>query len=248
MGNASPKGISALICAAMLRNFHGFHRAFQIEHRKARGPPLPQENAFPSAIIDVLAGYEYLVKDLGFKPENILLTGESSGANLSLALIRAIRDHPSLGLRPPAAMILTSPAVDWGRSGFGPHSSLITRWETDYIHPVMGLYVITSVLGSLPAIEASTNPWISPASLRLDKPEGMFRDFPQSYLVVGDAEMLVDETRVLRDRLIADIGQDKVTYREIIDGVHASTSAQGHPEELEETFRLMAKWVAEVID
>ena len=248
MGDASPKGVSTEICENMLRRFRGFRRAFQVEYRKASGPPFPKAGAFPSALIDVLAGYEYLVKDLGFRPENILLTGESSGANLALGLIRALRDHPSLGLRLPAALIIASPAVDWGRSGFGPHSSLMTCWYTDYIHAVVGPYPIMAVLGSLPAIEASTNPYISPASLRLAKPEGMFKDFPQTYIVVGDAEMLLDETRVIRDRMIADIGKEKVTYREVIDGVHPSTSAQGHPQELDETFSLMAKWVAEVFD
>lgn len=248
MGTASPSGTSAEICANFLRHFRGFHRVFQIEHRKARGPPLPKQNAFPTAIIDVLAGYDYLVKDLGFKPKNILLAGESSGANLALGLVRAVRDHPSLGLRPPAALLLTSPAIDWGRSGFGPHSSLVTRWNTDYIHALLGTFPITWILGSLPPIEASMNPYISPASLRLPNAEGMFKDFPRTYLTVGDAEMLVDETRVLRDRLSTDIGEKQVTYREVIDGVHPVTAAQGHPEQQQETYRSMAKWVAEVFD
>lgn len=232
----------------MLTHFRGFRRCFQVEHRKARGDPFKQQNAFPAALIDILAGYDYLVKDLGFKPENILISGGSSGSNLALGILRAIRDHPSLNLRVPGGLLILSPATDWGRSGFGPHSSLLSAWETDYIHNVMGPYVVLTYLGNLPASEASTNPYVSPASLRLANPEDMFKDFPPIYIVVGDGEMLLDETRVLRDRMITDIGADKVAYREIVNGVHSSNMAVGHPEELEETYRYIGKWVTEVFD
>ncbi|KAI0340675.1 alpha/beta-hydrolase [Trametopsis cervina] len=248
MSNGSPKGVAQVLCKDFLKHFHCFERVFLIDHRRAQGPPLEPKNAFPSAVIDAISGYDYLVKDLGFKPENILVTGDSAGASLAIQLVRALRDHPSLNMGIPGGVMPISPYVDAGKSNFGPHSSLLTNWDSDLVHFILGIYPVQAYLGSLPMSEASTNPWIAPVSLRLSTPYGHFKDFPPTYLIVGDAEMFLDENRLLRDRIIQDTDASRVTYREVIDGTHPSTMAMGHPAELEETLRLMAIWVSEVFD
>lgn len=48
---------------------------------------LDKTTAFPASLLDALAGYQYLLS-LGFEPKNIMLCGDSAGANACLALAR----------------------------------------------------------------------------------------------------------------------------------------------------------------
>lgn len=54
-----------------------------VNYRKS----LDKTSAFPASLLDALAGYQYLLS-LGFEPKNIMLCGDSAGANACLALSR----------------------------------------------------------------------------------------------------------------------------------------------------------------
>jgi acetyl esterase/lipase len=72
---------------------------------------LAPQNQFPAGLQDALAAYLYLLnppKDAGFEPLNpkdIVITGDSAGGGLSLALGLAIRDARDANL-PSAAGII----------------------------------------------------------------------------------------------------------------------------------------------
>jgi acetyl esterase/lipase len=78
-----------------------------VNHRKALSP----STAFPAQLLDLLAGYAYLLS-LGFAAENIILVGDSSGGHLLLALSRYLaeldRMQPNLDVGMPGAMLLVS--------------------------------------------------------------------------------------------------------------------------------------------
>jgi hypothetical protein len=76
-----------------------------VHHRKCLGP----ETAFPAPLQDLLAGYLYLL-DLGFKPGNITLIGDSSGGHLVLGLSRYLSEMVSkeVSIGMPGALILIS--------------------------------------------------------------------------------------------------------------------------------------------
>ena len=79
-------------------------RAFAPNYRLA--PQYP----FPCALHDVLAAYTYLVEECDLCPStDLLVMGDSAGANLVLALLCVLRD---LNLSLPAAAMLLSPWVD----------------------------------------------------------------------------------------------------------------------------------------
>ena len=59
-----------------------------MQYRLAQGPPLPAENAFPAALLDALAGYNYLVHAVGFAPADILVLGESCGGGLAVGRVQ----------------------------------------------------------------------------------------------------------------------------------------------------------------
>jgi len=69
---------------------------------------LAPENPFPAALEDVLAAYTELTV-IGFKPENIVLTGISAGGGLVLAATLACRDA---GQPLPGALVGLSPWCD----------------------------------------------------------------------------------------------------------------------------------------
>ncbi|GBC03560.1 hypothetical protein RclHR1_00520012 [Rhizophagus clarus] len=76
---------------------------------------LAPQNQFPAGLQDALAAYLYLLnpsKDAGFEPlnpKNIVISGDSAGSGLSLALSLAIRDA---GLPSCAGINCWSPLVD----------------------------------------------------------------------------------------------------------------------------------------
>lgn len=78
-----------------------------INYRKALTP----STAFPAQLLDVTAGYAYLLS-LGFEPANITLIGDSAGGHLILALSRYLADLdaavPQLGVGMPGALMLIS--------------------------------------------------------------------------------------------------------------------------------------------
>lgn len=68
------------------------------------------ETRSPGAVQDALTFYRYALS-LGYEPENIIVSGDSAGGNVALALLRyleasKIPDHP-----PPGGVIVFSPWV-----------------------------------------------------------------------------------------------------------------------------------------
>ncbi|EJD03416.1 alpha/beta-hydrolase [Fomitiporia mediterranea MF3/22] len=185
---------------------HSFiRRAFSVEYRLAA----PGENPFPAQLIDALAGYAYLVRTVGFKPEDIILVGDSAGGNLALALTRYLVTHassldPQLAI--PGGMILLSPWVDLTTSHLTPGSSTSSS-----------LHLTIAFVGPHGS-EFLAHPYISPAT-RLN-PDISFEDFPRTLIVLGDAEIFADAMRTLREYMVEDMGTEEVRLYEAKDAFH----------------------------
>ncbi|KAF9031230.1 alpha/beta-hydrolase [Hymenopellis radicata] len=106
-------------------------RVFAMNYRLA--PQYP----FPCALQDVLASYLYLIrpppeaKHRPVKPSHLIISGDSAGGGISLALLQVIRD---LELPMPAGGVLISPWCDLTHS----FPSVHTNTDTDVI-PKYGL-------------------------------------------------------------------------------------------------------------
>jgi acetyl esterase/lipase len=74
---------------------------------------LAPENPFPAALDDSLKVYQWLLAS-GFKPENILIAGESAGGGLCLAILLALKER---NIALPAAAVSISPWTDLTCSG-----------------------------------------------------------------------------------------------------------------------------------
>jgi acetyl esterase/lipase len=69
---------------------------------------LAPENPFPAAIDDSVKVYQWLLVS-GFKPENILIAGESAGGGLCLAILLALKEQ---NIALPVAAVAISPWTD----------------------------------------------------------------------------------------------------------------------------------------
>ncbi len=75
---------------------------------------LAPEYPFPAAVDDSMTVYRYLTEEKGYKPENIILMGESAGGGLVLSLLLALKQE---GISMPAAAVSISPWTDLTCSG-----------------------------------------------------------------------------------------------------------------------------------
>ncbi|PQE21207.1 alpha beta hydrolase fold-3 domain containing protein [Rutstroemia sp. NJR-2017a BVV2] len=64
---------------------------------------------FPAALQDAVTSYLYLVDTLRISPKRIVVSGDSAGGNLVLALLRYIHDNPEAVLPHPGCAWLWSP-------------------------------------------------------------------------------------------------------------------------------------------
>ena len=150
--------------------------------------PLAPESPYPAALENALKAYRMLLGK-GFKPENIVLGGDSAGGGLTLAVLLNIRDK---GLPMPAGAYLLSPWTD-----------LSNRFASHEIKKDVDILITADFLGTLASLYAKgedlKNPLISPAFADL-------RGLPPLLIHVGSHETLLDDTlTVVRNAAMADV-------------------------------------------
>ena len=135
------------------------------------------EYPYPAALDDARESYKWLLEQ-DYRPENIVLAGDSAGGGLALALGLYLKDH---GLPMPAGIVTMSAWTDLTKSG----DSYQEKFKED---PIFGgtrnslVYKEGYYLDHDPM-----DPYISPVN-------GDFRGFPPMLLQVGEQEMLLDDT------------------------------------------------------
>ncbi|KAG5639419.1 hypothetical protein H0H81_002951 [Sphagnurus paluster] len=247
--SAHPSDLTAVIARNILQYADSIHRSFSIEYRLSSHKPYPVENPFPAALLDALAGYNYLVNIVGYKPKDIIIAGDSAGGNLAHALTRYLVEHQVVEITdpnftplpaPPGGLLLLSPWCDLSTSHEGPGGSTHEFIVSDFIDSNTD-YAKAAFLGTLGMGAAVYNPYISPASL---DPALMidFKGFPRTLIVSGGAEVYYDQIATLRDRMAKDLG-DELTYYEAKDGVHDYLIFEWFEPERSETLKGIAGWV-----
>lgn len=93
---------------------------------------LAPEHPYPAALEDAIKVYRWLL-DQGYKPENIVIVGDSAGGGLTYGTVLKIRD---LGWPLPAATVGMSPWTDLAVTG----ESVITNLKRDALIPGDGLH------------------------------------------------------------------------------------------------------------
>ena len=143
---------------------------------------LAPEHRYPAAVEDALEVYQYLLKK-GYAGHQILLCGESAGGGLIYALCLKLKD---LGLPLPCGLIGISPWTDLTGSG----KSYEENREVDPSMSPELLQFYAKCYTDDPA-----DPLCSPLF-------GDLTGFPPSLLFVGGDEVMLDDTRMLHEKLV----------------------------------------------
>lgn len=143
---------------------------------------LAPENVFPSALDDALSAYEWAI-ERGYSEADIIVAGDSAGGGLALSLCHFLKDN---NRRLPCAVIAMSPWADLTGSG----ASYKDNVEID---PVFGSRPEVVIGSTYIGEDSGENPYISPMF-------GDFSGFPKLLIQVGTDEMLLSDSRSVRDK------------------------------------------------
>ncbi|HEY7106602.1 MAG TPA: alpha/beta hydrolase [Acidimicrobiia bacterium] len=144
---------------------------------------MPPDHPFPAALDDCLAVFREALTTR--RPDQVVVGGASAGGNLAAAVVLRARDE---GLALPAAVVLSTPAVDLTEAGDSHRTNLgLDPLLTGSGMPAFRLYAGDHEL---------TDPYVSP--LYGDYTSG----FPPAILTTGTRDLLLSDTvrmhRVLR--------------------------------------------------
>ncbi len=169
-------------------------RALALDYR------LAPEHKFPAAVDDSLAAYKWLIAQ-GYKPNKIVIAGDSAGGGLTLAALLAIRDAK---LPMAAAGVAISPWADMEGTG----DSFKTRADRD---PMVGSGNLGGMAKNYVGDQDPKHPLASP--IHAD-----YRGLPPLLIQVGDAETLLDDSNRVAAR--AKAGGVKVDLEVWDDMIH----------------------------
>ena len=137
---------------------------------------LAPEHPYPAPNDDCFAAYEWLVKEQGVSPENIIIAGDSAGGYLTLATLLRIGQSE---LANPACAIALSPLSDFS---FGS-PSIFTNEGAD---PLLSNQLIPLVRDMVLGDNLCTDPMVSPVYADLS-------GFPPIQVHVSSNEILRDD-------------------------------------------------------
>jgi epsilon-lactone hydrolase len=135
---------------------------------------LAPENPFPAALNDSLNVYR-AVLDKGYKPEDIIMMGESAGGGLCLAILLALKDK---NIPLPKAAVAITPWTDLSCSG----DSYRTKNKVS-VAPLNCWQVFSHYYVAKNEVR---NPYISPLF-------GNLKGLPPIYINAGEADELFDD-------------------------------------------------------
>ena len=152
---------------------------------------LAPENPYPAALEDACKVWDYLMRQ-GYGSENIIVTGDSAGGNLALALVLKLKGEKR---RLPAGLFLMSPWTDLTSSG----ESFVAKVAVD---PILNPDYINKMIEAYAPNLDLKNPLISPLF-------GDYHGFPPVYIQVGEYEILYSDSL----RLMKTLDENKVQVK-----------------------------------
>ena len=252
--SAHPADVPAAIPRGLLKSIDSVQRVFAVEYRLSSGEPPTVANPFPAALLDAIAGYNYLVNVIGFAPQDIFICGDSAGGNLALALTRYLVENKTSSEvslpAPPAGIILLSPWSDLSDFYEQPGSSMFSNERSDFVDNHESTVSRKKTFLGPHGLEAGeTNRYVSPAYPSL---EISFIGFPRTFIIAGGAEMLLDQIKALHQRMVKDLGagdgvrqnEGKVKYLEAPDSVHNFLLFDWQEPERSGTLKEIADWIS----
>ncbi|KAL5524132.1 hypothetical protein ACEPAG_8305 [Sanghuangporus baumii] len=239
--SAHPSSSMSMLPRDIMKHTASVRRAFSVEYRLVAPGNV---NPFPTQLIDGLAGYTYLVRTVGFQPEDVIMVGDSAGANLALALTRYLITYTdSLNLGVPGGLVLVSPWADLTPSHNSTGSSVYRNARSDFLlpPPEKEPEFESKCLAGSHGTDFLSNVYISPACK--ENTDVSFKGFPRSIIIIGGAETLIDSIRTLEGRLVRDLGKEKVETYVAEDAFHDFIGFSFFEPERTEACIAIGKWI-----
>ncbi len=188
---------------------------------------LAPDHPYPAAIDDAVDAYRGLLAS-GVPASSILLSGESSGGGLAIALAIALR---TAGDPLPAGIIAISPFTDLTLRG-----PTVTAFAGD--DPAANRDTLAYLVASYFQGHEPTDPLVSPLY-------GDLAGLPPMFLTATEGEVLLSDTTRLAEK--ARRAHVDVTLRVVEDSVHVYTLFPFLPETVE-TMRAIGAWAEQRVD
>ena len=174
-------------------------RCLSIEYR------LAPEHPFPAAIDDTYTAYNWLIKE-GLNPKNIIVSGQSAGGGLCLALLLKIKENNNIQ---PKGAVALSPWTDLSQSG----KTMITNANIDPI-------ISKKYLDRMANLYLSNTPSITPLASPL---YGNLSGLPPMLVQVGSAETMLDDSkRFVEKAKEAKVDVEIEVWKDMFHGWHGS--------------------------
>lgn len=149
-------------------------RALVLDYR------LAPEHRFPAGLDDCVAAYRWLLSE-GYRPENIVIAGDSAGGGLTASTLVALRDA---GDPMPAAGMLLSPGTDLNIDGLEGGTFYSNVRDDVMLNGNIAIMWAEMYLGDSDPLD----PLVSPVYANL---EGL----PPLYIQAGSGELLLDTAK-----------------------------------------------------
>ena len=158
---------------------------------------LAPEYIYPTQQNQAYSLWTDIVENQGFKPENIILGGDSAGGNLVLSLCLRLRDE---GKALPRALYLISPWTDMLAAG--------KSYENNYaVDPMFGKKkVVLDDETKARLLDSDMYMWCKGADRKdplVSPVYGEFDGFPPALMTVGGDEILLDDTMTIAEKMRA---------------------------------------------
>jgi acetyl esterase/lipase len=245
MDTAHPSGINCQSAIGFLPHSTTIRRTLGVEYRLSSSAPYEVASPFPAALLDGIAGYNYLIDDLGFAPADVFIMGDSAGGHLALTLGRYAVENRDI-LPTPGGLILCYPWCDMSTSHDIPTGSAYTADATDSLVPLYDGYMRYAMDAFVGPHSPDRNPYLSPGSADPEMDSVVsFKGFPRTFICVGSAERLLDQVRVVRDRMVRDLGEHMICYEEVPNIVHGFLAVVVYATERLDIYNKIEKWLAQ---
>lgn len=158
---------------------------------------LSPQYKYPTQHNQGYALWRYVTEKEGFRPENIIVGGDSAGGNLTLSIMLRLRDE---GKSLPRALFLISPWTDMLASG----KSYETNYGEDPMFGKKGVVLDDATRERL--LHSDMYAWCGDADRKdplVSPVYGEYHGFPTTLMTVGGDEILLDDTLTIADKLKA---------------------------------------------
>jgi acetyl esterase/lipase len=208
-------------------------RTLSVDYRRT------PEHRYPAPHDDAATAYRWLFEKEGLAAGSVALAGDSAGGGLAVATALRARTE---GWPEPAALALMSAWLDLAGTG----ATMVSNVERDVLFggptPMDAAGLVAMFLGPDPARPAArrSHP-VPPTDPRVSPLYADLTGLPPTYLQVGDAERLLDDSRRFAER--ATRAGVSVKLDVFADQQHTFQMMAGRAPEADEAIAGLAAWL-----